>query len=300
MHSEQKKVGSLFKTTFMKHIKNYQAEKEVDPYQFALYMMGGVSQEELNDVEKQFIESHQEQINNTIGSSYKTRDELLQKIMDKTGTTRTDDIPGYPHPNKDDLNLLGDSGDEELQKLIDDFVELDKTFQHKLYTKYGKEIFNSTNGNEDAEYDYDKFEYYMRYAKMIEDEFGIEYVTCPADYPVDYDLNDKENLNELLMAGRLWIDIVTIDTNGKVNFDRTSAASDSNIKYTNKVDVDNRELKKAEAEYQFAMKKIDQKDKKFDMDLNRLETERNALTTEYDSVKKVIQDNIDRTFKIFS
>ena len=36
------------------------------------------------------------------------------------------------------------------------------------------------------------------------------------------------------------------------------------------------------------------------MELNRLETERSALTTEYDSVKKVISDNIERTFGIFS
>ena len=43
------------------------------------------------------------------------------------------------------------------------------------------------------------------------------------------------------------------------------------------------------------MKIIDQKDKKHDMDLSKLETERTALTTEYDSVKKVINDNIERT-----
>ena len=36
------------------------------------------------------------------------------------------------------------------------------------------------------------------------------------------------------------------------------------------------------------------------MTLSKLETQRTALTTEYDSVKKVIEDNIDRTFGIFS
>ena len=36
------------------------------------------------------------------------------------------------------------------------------------------------------------------------------------------------------------------------------------------------------------------------MTLSKLETERTALTTEYGSVKKVIEDNIDRTFGIFS
>ena len=59
-------------------------------------------------------------------------------------------------------------------------------------------------------------------------------------------------------------------------------------------------MAKAEAEYEHATKQIDQKDKKFDMDLSKLETERTALTTEYDSVKKVISDNIERTFGIFS
>ena len=36
------------------------------------------------------------------------------------------------------------------------------------------------------------------------------------------------------------------------------------------------------------------------LELSKLETERTALTTEYDSVKKVISDNIERTFGIFS
>ena len=38
----------------------------------------------------------------------------------------------------------------------------------------------------------------------------------------------------------------------------------------------------------------------FDMDLSKLEAERTALKTEYDSVKKVVSDNIERTFGIFS
>ena len=64
--------------------------------------------------------------------------------------------------------------------------------------------------------------------------------------------------------------------------------------------IDNRALAKAEAEYEHTLKQIDKKDQKFDLDLSKLETERKALTTEYESVKKVIQENIDRTFGIFS
>ena len=42
------------------------------------------------------------------------------------------------------------------------------------------------------------------------------------------------------------------------------------------------------------------RNKKYDNELSKLETEREALKTEYDSVKKVISDNIERTFGIFS
>ena len=55
-----------------------------------------------------------------------------------------------------------------------------------------------------------------------------------------------------------------------------------------------------EFQVEIIVKQIDKKDQKFDLDLSKLETERTALTTEYESVKKVIQDNVDRTFGIFS
>ena len=43
--------------------------------------------------------------------------------------------------------------------------------------------------------------------------------------------------------------------------------------------MDKTALAKAEAEYEHKTKQIDQKDKKFDNDLSKLETERTALTT---------------------
>ena len=65
-------------------------------------------------------------------------------------------------------------------------------------------------------------------------------------------------------------------------------------------EIDKLALAKAEAKYEHTLKQIDAKDKKYDMELSKLETERNALTTQYDSVKKVIEDNVERTFGIFS
>ena len=59
------------------------------------------------------------------------------------------------------------------------------------------------------------------------------------------------------------------------------------------------ELKKAEAKYEADMKKIDRKDTKFDQDIAALETERNALKQEMETLKTVAKDNVERTFKLF-
>ena len=57
---------------------------------------------------------------------------------------------------------------------------------------------------------------------------------------------------------------------------------------------------RAEAEYQQAMNSIENKDKRYDMELKNIDTEHNSLQTEYDSVKSVIDKNIERSFKIYS
>jgi len=60
------------------------------------------------------------------------------------------------------------------------------------------------------------------------------------------------------------------------------------------------ELRKAEAKYEADMKKIDNKDKKYDTDLAALDTERNAIKQEMETLKTVAKENVERTFKLFS
>lgn len=60
------------------------------------------------------------------------------------------------------------------------------------------------------------------------------------------------------------------------------------------------ELRKAEAKYEADMKKIDNKDRKFDTDLAALDTERNAIKQEMETLKTVAKENVERTFKLFS
>lgn len=57
---------------------------------------------------------------------------------------------------------------------------------------------------------------------------------------------------------------------------------------------------KAEVWYNHQMKEIEAKDKEYDNQIKLLDTEHNALQTEYDSIKGTIEKNIERTFKAFS
>ena len=56
----------------------------------------------------------------------------------------------------------------------------------------------------------------------------------------------------------------------------------------------------AEQEYNSHMDKIERQDKEFDMQMNKLESEHNALQTEYESVAKIISKNVETSYKTFS
>ena len=56
----------------------------------------------------------------------------------------------------------------------------------------------------------------------------------------------------------------------------------------------------ARAEYESKSAIIQSQDKQLEIELKQFETQHQAAQTEYDSVKKVIQDNVERTFGIFS
>jgi hypothetical protein len=79
-----------------------------------------------------------------------------------------------------------------------------------------------------------------------------------------------------------------------VNFE-TSVATNTGLREV----TDEVALKKAEAKYEADMKKIDMKDRKFDTELAAMETERNAIKQEMETLKTVAKDNVERTFKLF-
>jgi hypothetical protein len=80
------------------------------------------------------------------------------------------------------------------------------------------------------------------------------------------------------------------------NFVSTSLDDDESI--TEKEDKSKMAI--AEQVYNSTMDRIEREDKYFDMQLNKLEAEHSALQTEYESVAKVIQKNVEKSFNTFN
>ena len=202
-----------------------------------------------------------------------------------------------------DAENSGDAGRvKTLQKALDEYNGLEKSYRYKLYQQNAEKVYNKQYG-EDGEgfFDQDDFNYYVRMYNEIQQAGGCVSID-EFDGPLNGDAStDGDWLKNQLSSGKFSISIVNTDKkNGDISFSTTSTSTDSSLSETTTSTIDKKALAKAEAEYEHETKKIDQKDKKYDMELSKLETERSALTKEYESVKKVASDNIERTFGIFS
>lgn len=290
--------------------------KVLDPYAFAMYMMTGKDIADINATENSYINDLKE--NESLPDAINTKKEAIENLIKESVYSIYDEHTNGSQEEDEAMQDMIDaalSGDwENLYERFFQKFELSKDekatldslktamdeYRFQVYSKRGEQIYQKLEDNENAKFNTDEFNGYLRYAQMIAREQGIGYCTKASDYGVGFS-TDKELLYNLLISGKATMDIIGIDkSTGKLTDNKTSASTDTNVSYTNKSNVDSTALKKAEAEYEAAMKKISRQDKKYDLELNRLETERSALTTEYDSVKKVISDNIERSFKIFS
>ena len=87
----------------------------------------------------------------------------------------------------------------------------------------------------------------------------------------------------------------SIDTN-KFEWHSVSWDSTSNISDSYYADDDD----SAKAKYDRLQTQIQAQDKKLEMELDQVETQRNAVNTEIESVQKVEKENIEKTFKPFT
>ncbi|MCR5265403.1 MAG: hypothetical protein K6E29_02265 [Cyanobacteria bacterium RUI128] len=108
--------------------------------------------------------------------------------------------------------------------------------------------------------------------------------------------NSVEWLTNMVNNGFALISQVDVSQVRDYSVYDVSVAIDTNLREIE----DEQYLRKAEAQYEADMRKIDMKDRKYDTDLAALESERNAIKAEMETLKTVAKDNVERTFKLFS
>jgi len=165
------------------------------------------------------------------------------------------------------------------------------TAQRELYD-YALAIteayYNNANSNTSGTLKYDAST--VSYYKNIFNEMRTCGYTTTAN---ETNLKDNEWFVKQLKAGNL---VLSYYSTADKDFVSTTLDSDESITE----EEDSSAMALAEQVYQNKMDNIESQDKQFDLQLNRLESEHNALQTEYDSVKSVISKNVEKSFNIFN
>ena len=97
------------------------------------------------------------------------------------------------------------------------------------------------------------------------------------------------------MVKNAQVVLATFD-NDKKELDNITASSNVGLREIS----NDREITKADSEYEADMEAINSKETKYNTQLNQLESERNAIKTEIESLKQIREDNISSSFKLFS
>ena len=190
------------------------------------------------------------------------------------------------------------------------FYEGTTAEQRELYD-YAMAVTEKYAKGSSLQYDADKVQYYKNiyqqmitkgfttFGKMIEDKYintlpykGPDGSTSRIDSEELAYKNDNW-LITMLKNGKL--SIAFYDSNNDAFIDTTLDEDESIVEKENKS-----KMAIAEQAYKNHMDKIEHEDKRFDMQLSKLESEHNALTTEYESVAKVISKNVEKSFNIFN
>ena len=186
-----------------------------------------------------------------------------------------------------------DKGDDDLSKW-----KAFNEFRSALYKHYGQKIcekMSENSGSSSHSGDWDdisqEYNYYVHLFEEIQNCGGcISIEDFSKGKPTD-----NEWFNKVVGSAQVLIDMYS----EKDGWTETSVATSTTNNFLQQVE-DTSNVKKAEAEYEYELEKINDKDSKFDKELSKLETERSSLKKEEESYKKIIGDNTERTFGIFS
>ncbi|MDR1327817.1 MAG: hypothetical protein LBJ74_05365 [Heliobacteriaceae bacterium] len=132
---------------------------------------------------------------------------------------------------------------------------------------------------------------YVKYLQRIFDEMSIYGYYTESDEKKT--LKDATWFENQLKQGKLVLKYYS-------QTDRTFITTNTDKDQAVQEVKDERKMAMAEQKYKQDMTDLERKDKRFDLELKKLDTEHNTLQTEYDSLKNVINKNIEKTFNMFS
>ena len=200
------------------------------------------------------------------------------------------------------LNYWTNMYEAKFPKTEEDFLLI--VAKNYLYT--GRTDLESTSDylnemRKDGNYDYWRAVYYQ--ITGYEDDNG-NFVIGRGFCPISAEnASDRDWLQDALNSGNVELYKLTNEqvdlsyVNSKTNiFAKTSVAIDTELAEAANDEI----IRQAEVKYEKAMKDIDEKETKLDLKLAQIDTQHNALKTEYDSVKQIVSKNIDRSFKTFN
>ena len=134
---------------------------------------------------------------------------------------------------------------------------------------------------------------------MIDKSVGTEREFNADDFVVVEGLDDEDNFQRALQDGIYYFSTLEHQQETDEYVFKTQSWDTLMSGAVSEV-LDTTDDAAAEAKFEKQQADIETKDKKLELTLNELESERNALHTEIESVQKVIDDNVESTFKIFS
>lgn len=233
------------------------------------------------------------------GTSY-----YIQNLMDsgeyyngvagsRTGFDNIEDFlrAGLGYASKDEAIAAGRTYDAEQVTYYKSMYNGTEDFINALGYTSNPDGATDADGNE-LTYDAGAVKYYTTVLEQItKNGYHI---------PGDENMRNSEWLYNQLNSGEIFLTEQgedDIDNDGTLDWQNVSWASGDSSITTVK---DTTGVAAAEAQYETTMAKIQAQDNRFDLELKSIETEHQAIQAEMDSVKKVIEKNVDTTFKIFN
>ncbi len=115
---------------------------------------------------------------------------------------------------------------------------------------------------------------------------------CNSGWTENDQITDKEYLSNSLLNAQYFISSMSSD-----NYYYQDRYTENG--YVAEV-VDEEAVTQAELAYTMAKSKLNSKEEKLDIDMQKLDLEISALSTEYETVKQMINNNVEKTFTMFS